>query len=497
MSTPSFSMYPPSVQTPAGWGNLFDRMPAPLWGVFVVAAALGLLTANPLLTAAGILALPLFMALLWRPGEPPILLFALSYQWLQVMGRVFHADVLGVPLTAMADTPTIEKAAWLGLGGLVVLALGMWLLVRRLGSTSPGEAAGEVRRFSVHRVFVLYLLVTALTPVVMKFAWVVPGLRQLLVVDSLKWACFFLLGYVVLRRKEKYPYLLVAVAIEFLGGIGFFSGFKTVIFFSLIVFFTVHHRLRTKAVLYGLVMLAALFILGAGWTSIKGEYRSFLNQGERSQSVKVSREEQLDKLVELTSALEWADIAEATEPLFDRIAYVTFFALAMDYVPSVVPHEKGAVWGNSIRHVLVPRLFHPDKPELASDSELTMQYTGLTLGSDAEGTSISIGYLGESYVDFGVPGLFFPVFVLGLLWGGLYLWFIRRAELTVVGYAFATAVLINASQFEMASIKLLGGVLAKFIVMALVLRFAMPRLSAWLMASRREPAPAFVHPHPA
>lgn len=483
--------------TGAGRRSLIERMPAPLWAVFGVGAVLSLLTANPVLTAASILVLPIFVALLWRPGEPPILLFAVGYQWLQVTSKVFHADVMGVPITAMEDTPTVETAVWLGLIGLIVLALGMRLGLRKLGSSLADEAAAEVERFSVHRTFVLYLVVAALTPVIQELAWVIPGLKQLVVVDSLKWACFFLLGYVVLRRKEKYYYLAIAVAIEFVGGIGFFSGFKSVIFYSLIVFFTVHHRLNVKGLLYGLVTLAALFILGAGWTSIKGEYRSFLNQGTGMQSTLVSREEQVEKLVELATALEWEDIAEATEPLFARIAYVTYFALAMDYVPEVVPHENGTVWGNSIRHVLTPRLFFPDKPVLLSDSELTMQYTGLVLASDAQGTSISIGYMGESYVDFGVPGLFVPVFILGLLWGLLYLWFVKRAPLAVVGYAFATAVLINASQFEMASIKLLGGVLAKFIVLALVMRFVMPRVSNWLMARREAPAPAPVRPYAA
>ena len=39
-----------------------------------------------------------------------------------------------------------------------------------------------------------------------------------------------------------------------------------------------------------------------------------------------------------------------------------------------------------------------------------------------------------------------------------------------MGYAFATALLINANKFEITSLKLLGGVLMKFIVLALLLR---------------------------
>ena len=58
--------------------------------------------------------------------------------------------------------------------------------------------------------------------------------------------------------------------------------------------------------------------------------------------------------------------------------------------------------------------------------------------------------------------------------------------MAVVGYAFATTLLINANQFEITSLKLLGGVLMKFIVLALLLRFAMPVLNRWMQQS---PAP--------
>ena len=47
-------------------------------------ALFGFLTPNPLLTAAGIGALAVLAALLWRPHEPPILLLVSLNQWTQV-----------------------------------------------------------------------------------------------------------------------------------------------------------------------------------------------------------------------------------------------------------------------------------------------------------------------------------------------------------------------------------------------------------------------------
>ena len=176
------------------------------------------------------------MALLWRKGETPVLLFAVSFQWLQVSAKVFHANVLGVPISDIGwwlggSSPSIERAVWLGLIGLAVLAFGMRLGMRKMAPTDYAQAAEETRTFSVDRAFLLYLIGAAATAVVVQYAWVFSSMTQILLsAVALKWVFFFLLGYLVIQRNERYLYFLAAIAIEFIGGIGFFSGFKTVLF---------------------------------------------------------------------------------------------------------------------------------------------------------------------------------------------------------------------------------------------------------------------------
>ena len=460
----------------------YVKLPASLWAVFGGLALLGLTTANPWLTAVALLLLPVFISLLWRQGETPVLLFAVGFQWLQVTAKVFHADVLGVSVNDLSyGASTVEQAVWLSLLGLVVLAVGMRVGMRRLKPMHTAGVGLEVAVFSPERAFMLYLAGAVFSEVVREFAWVIGGLAQpLLALAAVKWVFFFVLGYVVLRRRERYPYFVAAILIEFVGGIGFFSGFKTVLFVTLIVLFTVRYTLRPSMVIYSTFILTALLVFGAVWTSVKGDYRAFLNQGTGMQSVVVSQAEQFEKLGELIGELSAEDVALGMEPMFERIAYVDFFALTLDYVPQYQPHEGGRVWLSSIQHVVTPRILFPSKPRLRSDSELTMLYTGLYLASDAEGTSISIGYMGESYVDFGPYGMFVPIFLLGLFWGTMYYFFMAKARFTILGYAFATALLLNAYQFEMASIKLLGGVLIRFIVLALVIHFLEARIATWL-----------------
>ncbi len=450
----------------------------------------GLLSSNPLLTAACLLTVPVFFKLLWRPGETPVLLFAVSFQWLQVSASVFHADILGVPLAALYTTETVYEATLAGLIGLLVLSVGMHLGLRKVRPVDDASIEREVNMLSPDILFVLYLIGAAGATVLMSLSWIIPGAAQVLRgVAEIKWVFFCLLGYVVLKRKDQYLYLAVAVGIEFVAGIGFFSGFKTVIFMSLIVLFTVYHRLKPGTLALGSVAFVVLLIVGLAWTAVKDPYRDYLNQGTGMQQTLVSRSDQLTKLAQMVGNLRPTDLLLALDPLFDRIAYIEYFAITRDYVPEVLPHEGGFVWSLGIKHVLMPRILFPDKPPLIPDSDVTMRYTGLQLASEAEGTSISIGYMGDSYIDFGPYGMYGVVFLLGLLWGVMYYYFRSRTSSILTGYAFATTLLINAYQFEISSTKLIGGVTSKFVMLLIMLRFAEPLILS-LARRRRQPTKA-------
>jgi hypothetical protein len=61
----------------------------------------------------------------------------------------------------------------------------------------------------------------------------------------------------------------------------------------------------------------------------------------------------------------------------------------------------------------------------------------------------------------------------------MFSFFVKRARTPEEGFAFASALLVNASYFEIASVKLLGGMLMTFLVLATTL-WQMPRIRAWI-----------------
>lgn len=464
-------------------GGVYNVPGLGLLGLFLIAAGLGVFTANPALTAAAILVLPMFMALLWRRGEPPVLLFAVGFQWVQVTTKVFQANSYGVTVSELIGKPSADYVVGLSLIGLLIMSFAMHLMMRRLGRVRLEKLKKEVEYMSPLRAFWFYAFVALLSEGIGAVAWSVSGLaQQLIALSAVRWIGLFVFAYVALAKGRMIWLLVLVVVYEVIGSIGFFAGFKTPIFVMLISIGSVRYNIRPSLVVLGVFLLGLLFYAGAAWTAVKGEYRQFLNDGTRSQRQVVTQAEAVLGLFSRLAALSHADVMAASESMFNRLAYIEYFTAVTEYVPAARPHGEGEIWKAAVLHVLMPRAIFPDKPPLPSDSELTMAWTGYHLASDADGTSISIGYMGESYADFGVPGMFVPVFLIGLLWGGVYVWFLRRSPSVLLGFAFAVAMLVGAYQFEVAGIKLLGGTLNKFIVLAVLMRFATKRLERWLIS---------------
>lgn len=71
------------------------------WAGWFMVSFMGFFTSNPGLTTLSILFLPYFISMLWRKGEPAVLLFVIIFQWLAVCTKVFHADFLNTKVQAM------------------------------------------------------------------------------------------------------------------------------------------------------------------------------------------------------------------------------------------------------------------------------------------------------------------------------------------------------------------------------------------------------------
>jgi len=386
---------------------------------------------------------------------PPVLPMAFTFQWMQVtLGLYYHAFT-GYQSPAMVFSD-YRSMVLIGLGCLVALLLGLksgLVLVRR----QPGVVRAS-EAFSWPVLVACYVVSIAVTGTVQGLAWDVPALTQgIIALTYGRFALLFLIFYRLSQPRLRSGWIAVLLAGEtLLGFTDYFAHFREPMMVAAMAVTGAFDRRKVKHwVVLGAVGVV-MVVTGVGWTGIKMKYRG----GFEDEVFAASRGERLERVAVLSS--EWltrspSEMVSDIERFVDRVWAVYYPALALDVVPAVLPHESGALLWRAVLHVLTPRLLFADKRPLGSDSEMVRKYAGIRVAGADQGTSIAFGYAGESYIDFGVPIMFFPVLAYGLLMGTAYQWWfrlIRRREL-----ATAAAVVIfwlALYLFERSWINMLG-----------------------------------------
>jgi len=462
-------------------GHLF------FWGICAVLAVWGFFTANGLVTSAAFVVPPILVQLLWRKGEPPVLLFGCMIQWLQATAAIFYTNHYRVTLEDAFGSNELTVATWLSIIAVVVLALGIRCGFIGAGPSLQSQIEAEASRVDIKKLAILYLMFVPVAAALSYAAWIFTSITQpLLGLASLKWGIIFLLCYCVLRQRRNYGLLAACLAFEFVAGFfGVFANFKSV-FFVLVVAATASPlALRGRRLAATVMCFGIIFISGVVWTAIKMDYREFLANAETANEEAIPIERKFEKLTDLVSSVTWENFTDGMDALIMRVSYVNYFALAIENVPNRVPYENGELWKGSIMHVLTPRFLFPDKPAL-DDSERTRLYTGVQVAGVEQGTSIGIGYVGESYIDYGPVGMFAPIFLLGVFYGLINRFFLTRTQYKLLGAALAVSVLIfSAYEIETSNVKLVGGVASVGLV-SLVIYVACSRTLANFL--RQSPA---------
>ncbi len=448
-------------------------------------AALNLAAPNAFLAAMCLAVLAIGFALLWRPGEAPVLLFVFLYQWLQTGISVFHANLTGAPMVEYAafggDMP---MAITLCLAGLLALAAGMRIGAGARDPATLRQARVTVLSQPISRWFALYVQAAAVSFALLWVAIYAPGFYQpLLAVASLKWAFFFMLAYAAfVRGVGLNVYLVVAFLYELAVGLGgYFSEFKTVMFFTLLAAVMAGVRLRPRVLLAIGVIGALLIASGVVWTAIKDDYRAFVSGDTGGQNVVVAVEARIEKFAELAGALDETALKDAANRTIRRLSYVDIFGVVLDRVPEFTPHARGALLLDALTRPFLPRVLFPEK-SVIDDTRRTIYYTG-RLFTITRATSISLGYMTELYIDFGILGpMLVPAafgFVYGLLYRTLVGW--RRTG-PLLGGALACAILMPASLLEISIAKLIGALATALLALAPFVVLVVPRWAPWTVA---------------
>lgn len=384
--------------------------------------------------------------------------------WLSITIKIFYADIVGIPYVELSRSQNIINTTYLSLIGFCIFCAGIWVAIRSLKLTN--EKMNELFNDSVNfnRILFVYGVVAILNVSLKSFVFYFPGLSQLFsgLLQIKLGFLFIIIFYAFRTRKNLLIVFFIILAEVVLSLFSFFSSFKDILITAFVIIALFPNKLSPRetfiAVLIGCGFFYSVFI----WQSIKGDYRKFLNAGERSQSVVVGQDEALKKLKELSENSSTINKDDVIYQTIDRISYIEFFSQATDNVPAKIPHENGKIWRDNILHILQPRILFPDKGVI-DDSKMVNKYATRKVAGAKQGASFSLGYMAESYIDFGQYLMFIPIFFVGWLLGYVYKIIIQQSINYMWGFTIVSPLWINFNSNGTPGTKIFGWILMYYI----------------------------------
>lgn len=440
---------------------------------------------DPIALAAGGFVPWIVLHLVGRPTMPAAVIFYFLWQWAQIFARVLQSMVDGEALGAGLYGPSVVQAYWYMLASIVVLAVVFRAMLGGLAMPTPEDENAHLQWRPLD-LFFLYCATLVLAVACTYASRLIPGLgQQFEAVSRLKIVAEFLLFATVLSTGRGGNFMMAAVLVEILIGFsGLLSDFRGVFIYLAVAAIAVRMALSVGAIMGGVLWLTVLMTLALFWTAVKIDYREFATGGEESQHISVPLSERLSYLGALAVSPGDIDWRLASYALLSRLAYVDIFGSVIDYQQIAREAAPARQWQDAFDHVFKPRIFFPDKAAL-SDSETFARLTGADpLEVVRATTSISVGYMGENYVDLGFPGMLLGIAAVGLMMAFVIRHFMRSRLPWMVRQGIVLAFVYNVAGtgVEMSLPKLFGATIMFFLVYWALVKYALPIGLKWLYA---------------
>ena len=445
-------------------------------GFLIILLLSQLFFTNGIILFAGLVIFFILMNVLQQPYKPSVFTVMLFYHFLQISAGIWESNYLNEDINYRSEST--EYATIACYIGLLFLFLPIAYFQNKIPAISLQQLKKHADRISIDKTFRVYIISFFAMNALTGIAFLVPSLTQIIFsLANIKWFLFLLFGFQSILKNRKRKEFYIFCALEFaMGFYSYFSDFKTIIFYILIIFLCLLAVVRFNKMMIFAICLAFTFMGGVFWTSIKGDYRNFINKGSKSQTVQVEKGEALNKLLELSEKQNQNSFNDAMENFLDRLQYTYHLAKTMDRVPLIIPHQNGSNWGSTLLFVLTPRIINPDKGTYDASVKAS-KYTGIQYSGVKRGVSVSLGYFADGYIDFGYVGMFIPLLILGLIYGGSYFYFVKNSSNNFVfNYAVVGAIFMELFSFESDNIFVIGRLYVNLLVFFLLKRFLFPKL---------------------
>jgi hypothetical protein len=285
----------------------------------------------------------------------------------------------------------------------------------------------------------------------------------------------YLAAFCFLFGRTKFNYFLVGIiylqlAIKVLGA-GVFISFLiwgTFLFFFITLIFRFPFWLRASAIMIAIPVTVMI-------QSVKKEYRELTWEGEHEGGVRLFTELAEKNKEDEKSFTETKGMVST----MGRLSQGWHLGLALKHVPQRQDFANGKELLIDVISSILPRVIFSGKKEV-NDQKKFLKYTGHRLRGS---TSMSIGVLGDFYINFAVWGSFIMLFVFGALIAKLSNFFYRRYvipdPINIIWIPFMLSYLIRANN----DFYIFFNCLIKGFIIFLMMNYARHRL----LRPRRKP----------
>lgn len=250
----------------------------------------------------------------------------------------------------------------------------------------------------------------------------------------------YVAAFCLLFAPSKAHYVIIAalyihLAMKVLAEGVFISFFvwSTFLFFFVTLVFRFPFWLRAVAIVIAVPVTVLI-------QSVKKEYRELTWEGPQEGGVELFSE-----LTEKNQDDEPFTESKGVVSTIGRLSQGWHLGLTLKHVPKKQPFAEGTEMLNDIVSSVLPRVIFSGKKEVNSQKKF-YRYTGHRLRGS---TSMSIGVLGDFYINFGWEGSFIMLFVFGAFIAKLLTYFYRKYvipdPINVVWIPFMLSYLIRAN----------------------------------------------------
>ncbi|MBL7683285.1 MAG: hypothetical protein JNK00_07970 [Flavipsychrobacter sp.] len=427
----------------------------------------------------------IILSSLWVKYLPPMLTYLFLYQWIQVFGGVLYSDYMGIPfdeLFTSKDADGLFIATFIQMAVMVLFMANIFKPTVFSGLEIMKEAASKL---DTKKVLTVYGVFSLVFPTLIALTYSNPSLNQLVQSFAvLRKVSLIMLIFLLLLQKTKFNNLIIILlVVEFgLGFVSYFSSFKEIIYFFVFTYFTVKPNFKSRQVMRVAPVGLALVFFMVFWSSIKGGYRQYLNQGSGQQQIAVSTYDALNYLGDKTTNYSVDSLKTGSEVLLNRIQYMHQYSTVYGRVPSIIAHTNGDNVWSTIKFLTAPRFLTENK-SILDPSTKTSYYTGKNFANAERGTSISMGYFCDLYIDYGLLLMMIPLLVITFFIGKVSNYIINSDKYNLIfNFALFIATILSLGTFESDIIFYLGSIRNYLVFMILGNYFIFPWLNKYISA---------------